>query len=355
VNGDGFDDVLVGGTYVSTGSAYVMSTYVVFGPMSGEIDMGTADATLQVGPGTHSGTPVQVRYVSSGTNNTDNYSDTFIGAYGDDSGGTSSGAAYLFEGPISGYFDETDADAAFVGESSGDTAGTAVSSSGDVNGDGIDDFVVGAPHESTAGSNAGAVYVVLGPASGTVDLSTADGKFLGENSSDMSGWSLACSGDADGDGNSDILIGAWMSNSGGTASGAAFLILGPSTGATASLTTADAKLVGESDQDFAGYSLDIAGDVDGDGTDDLLVGAMGSDGYSGATYLVLGPVSGTQNLSSANAILRGENTHDASGGNVAFAGDVDNDMQADILVGAKYEGAGGHYAGAAYLVLGGGL
>jgi hypothetical protein len=122
------------------------------------------------------------------------------------------------------------------------------------------------------------------------------------------------------------------------------------------LSTTDAKLVGEHDGDVAGVSVSGAGDVDGDGHDDLLVGAYGNKKggayYVGAAYLVLGPVTGTFDLGRADAKLEGESVDDWAGWSVSSARDVDDDGHDDLLVGAPYNSEGGSSAGVAYVVLG---
>src|SRR6185436_13418728 len=133
--------------------------------------------------------------------------------------------------------------------------------------------------------------------------------------------------------NDDVLVGA--TNQGDRNEGAAYLVLGPVTG-TLDLALADAKLVGEEPDDLAGHSVSDAGDVDGDGHDDLLVGALGNDeggSTAGAAYLVVGPVTGTLDLSRADAKLVGEAPNDWCGISVSGAGDVDGDGHDDLLVG----------------------
>ena len=130
-------------------------------------------------------------------------------------------------------------------------------------------------------------------------------------------------------------------------------MLGPVIGSL-DLALADAKLVGEGDRDEAG-DVSGAGDVDADGHDDVLVGSHSNDEGgtdAGAAYLVLGPITGTLDLSRADVKLLGEDASDWAGDTVSGAGDVDADGQADLLVGAPY---GTDYAGTAYLIYGGGL
>jgi hypothetical protein len=290
----------------------------------------------------------------AGDVNGDGNDDLLVGARENDEGGASAGAAYLVLGPVTGTIDLSMADAKLVGEESSDWAGQGVSDAGDVDGDGHDDILVGAPFNGQGGEMAGAAYLLLGPVTGTVDLSLADAKFLGEEANDRAGYGPSEAGDMDGDGNDDVLVGAWNSE-GGSVAGATYLVLGPVTG-TLDLALADAKLVGEDEGDLTGGSgaCSSAGDVDADGHDDLLVSAAGDDeggSGAGAAYLVLGPVSGTVDLSLADAKLVGEESNDRAGV-VSHAGDVDGDGHDDVLIGNPFNDEGGSDAGAAYLVLG---
>ena len=116
---------------------------------------------------------------------------------------------------------------------------------------------------------------------------------------------------------------------------------------TLDLSRADAKLVGEDEDDNASV-VSSAGDVDGNGHDDLLVGSDEWSGHTNAAYVVLGPVTGTLSLSLADAKFTAEDEDDDAGSSVSGAGDVDADGRADLLVGAQYNGDGG----AAYLIYG---
>ncbi len=203
------------------------------------------------------------------------------------------------------------ADAKLVGEDDYDYAGIGVSGAGDVNSDGHDDLLVGAWENDEGGGRAGAAYLVLGPVTGTLDLSRGRCQARGRRGGRHAAIGVSGAGDMDGDGHDDVLVGAPFNDEGGHFAGAAYLVLGPVTG-TFDLSLADAKLVGEEEDDHAGYGLSGAGDVDGDGHDDVLVGAWNSEGGSsaGAAYLVLGPVTGTLDLSSADAKLVGEDAYD---------------------------------------------
>ena len=121
------------------------------------------------------------------------------------------------------------ADASFLGESAGDSSGFSVASAGDVDGDGLDDLLIGAYGNDESGSGAGKTYLLLGStvsAGGTYDLGTAHASFLGEAPGDRSGISVASAGDVDGDGHTDLLIGAHDNGTGGFNSGKTYLMLG---------------------------------------------------------------------------------------------------------------------------------
>ena len=228
---------------------------------------------------------------------------------------------------------------------------------GDVDGDGLDDLLIGAYGDDTNGSTAGAVYVVYGAITGDLDLSDYDVKILGEDGADQAGYAVSGAGDADGDGLADLLIGANTDESGGGNAGAAYLVLGGVSGESSLADVAAAELIGESGADYAGWSVSGAGDVNGDDLDDLLIGAYGDDdngSNAGAAYLVLGGVSGPLDLSAADAKLRGDGGSDYAGRAVAGGGDVNDDGLGDLLVGAYGEDSGGSAAGAVYVILGGG-
>jgi hypothetical protein len=185
----------------------------------------------------------------------------------------------------------------------------------------------------------------------TLSLPDADAVYATEGPDDLAGHSVAGAGDVDGDGYDDMLVGAPYNNDGADRSGKAYLVRGGPSPASISLSAADAVYTGEAAGDFAGVSVAGAGDVDGDGYHDLLVGAEGS-GVAGAAYLVLGgPVPASAPLSAADAEYTGEAASDKAGYSVAGAGDVDGDGYCDILVGAF--SAGSSFSGSAYLVLGG--
>jgi hypothetical protein len=303
---------------------------------------------LGPGDGEYSGQAVFV-----GDLDGDGRDDVVVGGWGTHDGDSSVDVAWVFTSALEGQVDLDSADTRLLGEREDPQAGWSIAGVGDVDGDGLDDFVVGAPGDDAAGEDAGAVYLFTSPVSGDVDLSAADAKWLGEAAGDQAGSAVTAAGDTNGDGLDDVLIGGPYHGG----AGAAWLVLGPGTGLT-SLADADAKLVAEESIGNAGAAVAGAGDTDGDGYDDLLVGApeqAHAGAYSaGAAYLVRGPASGLVDLGQADAIMRGQGEGTRAGGAVAGAGDVDGDGFADLLVGAsglhveQHEGD----VGAVYLVSG---
>jgi hypothetical protein len=349
-NADGFDDLLIGAPCEDSGGTDSGSAYLVQGPITSSFDLSLADAKLI---GENAGDQAG-RYLSgAGDFNGDGYDDLLIGAWALDYsyGGSYDGAAYIVHGPVSGNYDLSYHDAMFYGESVGDHAGQGVSSVFDMNGDGYDDVVVSSPARN---SMAGSVYLINGPLTGVLSLASADAELSGESSTDHAGNHVSSAGDVDGDGNFDLIIGAELESTTAMHSGAAYLVSGPIT-ADMSLSGATAKLLGENYLDSAGSSVAGAGDFNGDGYDDLLIGANSENtafAGAGAAYVVFGPVTGSNTLSSADAKLLGGSTYGGAGYSSSGCGDVNNDGFDDILVGSHGYDHGSGVVGAAYLVLG---
>jgi len=295
VDGDGLADLLVGAEGNNeggnnAGKAYLMLAATIQG--GGTFGLGTADAQF-VGEQANCGSGTAVS--SAGDVDGDGLDDILIGA----DGYSGRGRAYLMTGATvaaGGTFGLAGADATFTGDV-GNYAGSAVSSAGDVDGDGFDDLLVGAWGSDDGGSDAGKTYLMFGSTvqgGGAFDLLAADGALVGEAEGDQSGFSVCSAGDVDGDGLGDIFVGAWLNSDGGTAAGKAYLMLGATiqNGGTYSLSSADVAFVGEDEGDYASWALSPAGDVDGDGFDDLLVGAWGNEdngSMSGKAYILFSP------------------------------------------------------------------
>ncbi len=282
----------------------------------------------------------------------DGRADLLVGGQHHDEGGEDAGAAWLYTEIIPGVSES--AEAVLYGVSAGDRAGTAVALLQDVNGDGQGDVMVGAPERDETGEQAGAVYVFWGPISGEISLAAADVVFGGEGEGDTAGYAVSAGGDINGDGMADVLMGADGNDEGGEDAGAVYLRMGGEL-ASSSLGDGPSILRGPAGS-HAGVSVAAAGDVDGDGYDDILVGAFsdaGSGEEAGAVYLVTGPVLGEALLEDvATAIFWGEAAGDEAGWDVSSAGDVDGDGFMDLLISADDADGAGVDEGAVYLLRG---
>ena len=282
--------------------------------------------------------------------------DIAVGASGDDDGATGAGAVYIVRGTRTGAQALASANGKIVGESSNDQAGKAVAGLGDVDGDGVGDLVLGAPFNNAGGTDRGAAYLVLGPVTGTLDMSVDSAlKMTGATDLDYAGRAVAAGGDVDGDGVIDLIVGARGSDLGGASGGAVYIVASDHVGRLR-LNAADAVLVGEAAGDLAGDAVAGGRDLDGDGLNDVAVGARQSSpggSASGGAYLLYGPLSGTIDLADAELTLSGQAANDAAGTSVALTGDVTGDGLPDLLVGATGHDAAGTGAGAAYVFAGG--
>ena len=382
VNGDGYDDLIIGADWADPNGSRSGETYIVYGGASapgtgGKLDLSALDGTNGF---ILNGIDADDRFgrsvSSAGDVNGDGYDDLIIGAYGGDPNEDSAaGEIYvIYGGPsapgTNGVLDLSALSGTngftLTGIDGSDQSGRSVSSAGDVNGDGYDDLIIGAreadPNED---SNAGETYVVYGGASapgtgGELDLSALDGTngFIlnGIDEYDRSGFSVSSAGDVNGDGYDDLIIGAYRADPGGDSdAGETYVIYGgasaPGTDGVLDLSTLDGRngliLNGIDGSDFSGASVSSAGDVNGDGYDDLIIGAWGGDpngdNNAGETYVVYGGASapgtgGRFNLSALDGtngfILNGIDEEDRSGFSVSSAGDVNGDGYDDLIIGA---------------------
>ncbi len=257
----------------------------------------------------------------------------------------------------------------------------SVSNAGDVNGDGIDDLIIGANHaDSNGNTDAGESYVVFGSTNGfasTIDISSLDGSngfvINGVDSSDHSGTSVSSAGDINGDGIDDLIIGANGAAPDGKAyAGESYVVFGSDNGfeANVELSNLDGSngfvINGAKSFDLSGSSVSGVGDMNGDGVDDLIIGAFWADpngqAFAGESYVVFGSTNSfgasleLSNLDGSNGfVIEGMDTYDFLGSSVSDAGDINGDGFDDIIVGGIYADPDGRItAGESYVIFGSG-
>jgi len=398
VNGDGFDDVIIGASFAGpNGTTGAGESYVVFGGVGvgapGLIELSSLNGSNGfVINGIDAGDQIGRWVSSAGDVNGDGVDDLFIGAnFADPNAQDNAGKAYVVFGGASvgasGVLELSSLNGTngFVlnGIDAGDQSGLPVSSAGDVNGDGIDDLIIGASQADPVGrSGAGESYVVFGGAgvgaSGVIELSSLNGTngfvLNGIDVDDYCGRSVSSAGDVNGDGIEDLIIGASFADpNGNTDAGESYVVFGGvglgSSGVIelSSLNGSNGFVLNGIDpDDQTGWSVSSAGDVNGDGVDDLLIGAFGSrpNGiiFAGESYVVFGGVgvgaSGVIELSSLNGsngfVLNGIDPGDQCGFSVSSAGDVNGDGVGDLIIGARLaDPNSNHNAGESYVVFGG--
>ncbi|MGA1873075.1 MAG: putative Ig domain-containing protein [Thermoplasmatota archaeon] len=362
VNGDGYDDFIIPAVGNDEGGIGAGQAYLIFGKATGwkmDTNLSDSDASFI---GEYAADQAGREVGGKGDINGDGFDDLLVCSPGNKENGAGAGQVYLFLGKASGWSMDTncsDADASFLGENAGDSAGYEADVIADVNGDGLDDILISSPGNDEGGTDAGQVYLFFGRRSGWMmdtDLSKADSSFQGENAGDRLGDTVHCEGDHNGDGYNDILIGSMANSDGGTGAGQVYIVFGKSSGWSrdTDIGNADGSYIGEFAGDNAGW-VDCLGDVNMDGIDDFVVGAYTSDkggADSGQVYVVLGKSSGWAmdvSLSKAACSFYGENPGDGAG-RYAPVGDVNGDGSADLVIGAYGNDQGGADAGQAYVI-----
>ncbi len=354
VNADGYDDFIIGGSHVNT---YDGAAWLILGRTDGFLfntSLNDVDACFR---GKNEGDEVGISIGSRGDINGDGFDDILIGAA--QSGSELPGHAYIIFGKASvdwgtEFILEDHADASFIGEHNLSFAGLSVDIIGDLNGDGYDEFLIGAPDE--LGISGGKAYLFKGKSSGwqrNIPVTDADASFHGEGQKDRAGYMVKGVGDVNGDGIPDFAIGAF-------GIGRVYLFFGRSSinwGKDFALGNADVIFTEENSNLYGvGFRIASAGDVDGDGFDDLLISDYSYDDIRGKVYLIFGKSTGSWskniNLSQSDVSYIGEADGDQAGYFVNGDFDCNEDGLSDFLIGAMYNDQIYNGAGKAYLIKG---
>ncbi len=322
VNQDGYDDIIIGADGNSSQTMYGGAAFIYYGGQH-----------FKNWPGVTIIGSVKRGYLGfsvsgAGDVNHDGYNDVIVGEPEGYINSGTTGVAYIFFG---GSPMDNKADLNFSGENAYDLFGKSVAGAGDVNKDGYDDIIVGAPQANYYFGNA---YLFFGGES-------SDGKpdliFHGDAESSGFGWSVSGAQDVNGDGYNDIIIGAPYENS----AGEVYIYFGG--GSMDNIS--DVNISGNAVVTDFGHSVSGAGDVNHDGFNDLIIGSPYNDG-SGMAFVYFG---GLQINTSADLICTGENTSDVFGWAVSEGGDINGDGYTDFLIGAPMHDGNGKDAGALYV------
>lgn len=326
---------------------------------TGNLSLADADAVLRgPTPGDQAGAAVAL----VGDMDGDGVGELAVGGPRSDLRAADAGAVWLWTAPLSGEAVLSDAGLAVGGPTAGSLAAAELAAIGDVNGDGYADLLVGAPQGDSGGIDSGGAYLLLGPPTGLAVLSDAAARFIGGYAYDEAGTGLSAGGDLTGDGVTDLLIGAVGYGDGGYQQQGSLCVVSSADSGEVNLRGAAATLTGTSRYDRLGAAAAVVADFNGDGVDDLAVGAptWNANEGTGRVYLVPGPLSGRTGIDEAAAAWWDGEALGHTAGAALAAGDLDGDGAADLAVGAPGFDVDGAAQGAVYLLLapgadGGGL
>ncbi|MBP7514092.1 MAG: FG-GAP repeat protein [Flavobacteriales bacterium] len=325
VNGDGYSDVIVGAEAFDNGQDAEGRAFVYHGGPTGLNTTPNWTAESNQTNALFGGS-----VASAGDVNGDGFSDVIVGARWYDGVQSDEGRAYVYHGSATGL--STTANWTAESDQNNASFSTSVACAGDVNGDGYSDVIVGAPGFDNGQTDEGRAFVFHGSVTGL--STTANWIKESDQANALFGRNVSCAGDVNGDGYSDVIAGADGFDNGQTDEGRAFVFHGSATG-----LPANSNWSADSDQANAsfGWSLAAAGDVNGDGYSDVVIGAPNFDNgqaYEGRAFVFHGAAQGLS--TSSNWTLEGNQASAQFGLSVASAGDVNGDGLGDVIIGAPY-------------------
>ncbi|MDR6808331.1 hypothetical protein J2Y45_005319 [Dyadobacter sp. BE34] len=349
INGDGFSDLLIGASQDTNGESKEGSVWVKYGNANTNLNS-AASMTLQINQAN-----AQFGYslAPAGDIDADGYSDIIIGAryYTNGQGQDAEGGAFIYRGTSSG---QLDGPVIIQGNQYNAAMGNRVSSAGDVNGDGYSDVLISAYLYDLNIANEkdhGIVNLYLGSSNGISAQQQPSRTFYGKHNDHM-GSSIACAGDVNGDGYSDILLGAEYYDNGQFNEGGVFVYLGSKDGIPI-VAVPVATMESNQIDGWFGTAVASAGDVNGDGYSDILVGCYTFDNGQKDEGHVFVYHGGADGIGTKDGISVTNNKAGAKMGfSVASAGDVNADGYDDVVVGAPYYDAGEPSEGAAFVYYG---